>query len=91
MRTCEAEPARCACMSSTLAVKLLAALLVLIATSVLTSGTSFAAAIEAVQVASTRSPAVTGPRKALRPGVSVLVTGGAGFVGYHLSMRLHRD
>ena len=79
-------------MNSALAMRLLFGLLSLVVLCVLTSGTSFAAALEAVHVAmSARSPAATGPRKALRHGASVLVTGGAGFVGYHLSMRLHLD
>ena len=79
-------------VGSTIALRLLFALLLLAVLAVLLSGTSFQAAVEAVHVAvSTSEPAVIGPRKALRPGASVLVTGGAGFVGYHLSMRLHRD
>ena len=75
-----------------LAVRLFFVLVVLVVLVVLTNGTNFAAVVEALQVAATsHGPPVTGPRVALPRGSSVLVTGGAGFVGYHLALRLHRD
>jgi UDP-glucuronate 4-epimerase len=53
--------------------------------------TSPAAVAEAVQVAFTHKESNIETRRSLAHGSSVLVTGGAGFVGYHLCLRLHRD
>jgi UDP-glucuronate 4-epimerase len=74
-----------------IALRLLLLFGTLIILLVLTSGTSFAAAAEAVQVAFTSPAPTVTTRRQLPRGSAVLVTGGAGFVGFHLSMRLHRD
>ena len=69
-------------------------LLVLLSiTLVLISGISLQAAVESVTVAMSgrSSEKPIGPHATLPAGSVVLVTGGAGFVGYHLSMRLHHD
>ena len=61
-------------------------------TLVLTSGISLHAAVEAITVLmSSSSTMPIGLHTMLPAGSVVLVTGGAGFVGYHLSMRLHHN
>jgi UDP-glucuronate 4-epimerase len=56
------------------------------------SGTNFAASMEAFQVLASGNsgvPRLQQPSLTLAPGSSVLVTGAAGFVGFHLCLRLH--
>ena len=71
----------------------LAVLLVLLGSAILLimmGNTNMSAAAEALH--GIRSPsAALGPKLQLPPGASVLVTGGAGFVGFHLSLRLRRS
>ena len=56
------------------------------------TGTNMRAAMEAVQQLSMgSSPPVARSLLRLPHNAVVLVTGGAGFVGFHLCMRLHRD
>lgn len=58
-----------------------------------TTGTNLAASMEALQLLtspSSRSAAVQ-PTLTLSPSSAVLVTGGAGFVGFHLCLRLHHQ
>jgi UDP-glucuronate 4-epimerase len=73
----------------------LAVFLLVAALLVLMTNTNMHAAIEALKLLGTASaqqtlPARVRPRT-LPPGSAVLVTGGAGFVGYHLCLRLRRS
>ena len=70
-----------------LSVAALGALLVTTAV-VATCSTNLSAVREAYLALGTRQPSIE-PKLALKPGSRVLVTGGAGFIGYHLSRRLH--
>lgn len=70
----------------------LALLACIVIFQLVTSGTSWAATIEALRELVHRDQASSRRQMlALAPGSNVLVTGGAGFVGFHLSMRLHRQ
>ena len=74
--------------------RLLGALCVVAVLLIFATGTNIRAAMEAAQVlwtGSSRPTTLALAAKTLPRGAAVLVTGGAGFVGFHLSMRLHRD
>jgi len=53
--------------------------------------TSVTVASVATAGAATDGPETSAPRKQLARSSVILVTGGAGFVGFHLSLRLHRE
>ena len=55
------------------------------------TSTNIDAAIEAVRALGGSAMPATQTVLRLPRGAAVLVTGGAGFVGFHLSLRLHRD
>ena len=70
----------------------LTALCVVAFVIILATGTNMAAAVEALELlASSTDAAVAIAQQRLPLGSKVLVTGGAGFVGFHLCLRLHRD
>ena len=69
----------------------LTALAIVLLFAILISGTNLRAAAEAIKVAMSSHERVVRPRLTMPPNSAVLVTGGAGFVGYHLCLRLHRD
>ena len=57
----------------------------------LAMGTNFRAAIEALKLLGVSEHRPVQALLTLPHGAAVLVTGGAGFVGFHLCQRLHRD
>ena len=69
----------------------LAALVVTAVLLIFSTGTSVSAAMEAFKVLSEGGQQNLHPRLSLPGGAVVLVTGGAGFVGFHLCMRLHQS